>query len=694
MQRFFWRLIGCKIALATAAATIAAVPAHAVATSLSPKKAPRPTALKAAPDLAQGDSVASIDVQRRHLLREALRTGSADALSRLDALPAPAGPASARADAALLRDLMLWRRLVDSDGEEWEAVDAFDKRRPGWPRMNQLRSRAEWKIPEPIAAARVLAFFSADEPQTARGMRLLGEALIATGQAKRGEEWIVRGWREEPASPAERRLFLATHSALLAEHHFARVDMLMRRQRYSAAESLAKERLSEGQQALIGARIALYRKRRGVDAAVGRVPQTLSDDPGLTHARALWRLHKNRNDEAEQLLREADAAQVIRDPALWSVMRMTLARDAFEDGRPRDAYAIAAPHGLTSGLRFAELEWFAGWMALRFLDAPGAALKHFETLWKGVSTPISRSRAAYWAGRAARAKGDAAIANAWFERAAMHPSAFYGQLAIEALGTAPAFTDAEGEPFALTTLTPTQRALYDAAELLYAAGMTSDARRFLMALAMRREEATALRRFIALAEAYGDGPGQIALGKVGRERGQSIWPALYPIPAQPSFVGRRVEPALLLGIARQESAFSESALSGAGAKGLMQLMTATARSTARGAGVQFDRARLTTDAEYNLNLGDAHLQDLLAAYEGSYPLTAAAYNAGGGNVGKWIERFGDPRSADVDMIDWIESIPFNETRNYVQRVLESVQVYRGRLAGVATPLSLTADLSK
>ncbi|MEM9095239.1 MAG: lytic transglycosylase domain-containing protein [Pseudomonadota bacterium] len=680
-----WSIPG---ALGAIALPIALLATQAMATA--PDSAPRPTALKATPAMTSAGAEIP-EVYRRYLLTRALRSGSASALDDLAAL----GDARALVDAPLLGDLVEWRRVLDTEGADWEAIDAFDKRRPGWPRMRQLKRSAEWKMPEGTPPERVRLYFSGSEPQTARGMRLYGEALRAAGDTQRGDRWIVRAWREQPAPPAERELFLKKHKTLLREHHPARVEMLMSRQRYDAARRLAAKKLDKDYRALIEARVTLYRTRRGVDAAVKRVPAALQEEQGLTHARAIWRVKKNRHAEAEKLIRQVDRGGAVRNPELWSTLRMTLARDAYEEGRTADAYSIAAPHGLEQGIRFAELEWFAGWMALRFNNAPDVALKHFDALWENVSTPISRSRAAYWAGRAAQQLGDRAKAATWFERAAQYTSAFYGQLAAEQSGLAPNFADtSDKEMLDPATLSAQDRALYDAAGLLYSAGLDRDARRFLLTLADRRDAEADLRRFIALAGVHDDGPTQIALGKVGRAKGRSIWRALYPIPAFPTFTGRTVETALLLGIARQESAFSENALSGAGAKGLMQLMTATARSTARSIGVQFDRNRLTSDAEYNLNLGDAHLEDLLAAYDGSYALTAAAYNAGGGNVSKWIQRFGDPRDPDVDIIDWIESIPFNETRNYVQRVLESVQVYRGRLAGAAAPLSLTADLSK
>ena len=354
---------------------------------------------------------------------------------------------------------------------------------------------------------------------------------------------------------------------------------------------------------------------------------------------------------------------------------------------------MSSGHQLAEGVRFAELEWFAGWMQLKRLDKPAEALKRFTSLWNGVETPISRSRATYWAGEAAEASGDAALAQSWREKAAALPSAFYGQMAAQKLGRTPDMTQATAANFDLADFPKGDQAVIAAADLLYAAGLQAEGRLFIRALAKRRDDAASLAYLARRAHANGDYYAEIISAQRALQHGLPIWESLFPIPPSPRFAGRRVEPALLLAIARQESRFMRQARSGAGAVGLMQMMPATARSTARKLKVPFQRDRLTADWAYNLSLSDAHLSGVLERYNGSYVLSIAAYNAGEGNVDKWIKRFGDPRDPDVDAVTWVETIPFHETRNYVQRVLEAAQIYRLRI-GAAKELALKADLNR
>lgn len=579
----------------------------------------------------------------------------------------------------LYADFALWARLragASARDVPWAELTAFLERRRDWPDRGVLLAAAEYAMPSDLPAGQVLDFFGSREPETARGARRLGEAQIATGRQEEGEARLIATWRGQTLDAAEEKAFLDRHAALLEPHHPERLEMLMLRRRASAARRLAG-RVNEDWRALTTAVTALFRSSRGVDTLIGKVPSALQNRPSLAFARMVWRQKKNRDSEAEALLRERRDAEALGAPDVWAAARRRHTRNAFEDGRFQDAYDIAAAHGLQAGVDFAELEWFAGWLALRRLDDPVAAAAHFQTLYRGVGSPISRGRAAYWAGRALAAQGDSFGADAWYALAAGYPNTFYGQQAATELGTPLVFEDTPPDPAVLAAAAAgAAPALAEIATALYRAGRPNDAGAFLAAKAQADGDAADA---IALALGHHDLRSAISIASDAQDRGQSIWSALYPAPVFPRFEGRRSEPAFLLAIARQESRFQARAASSAGAQGLMQMTHGTARGTARNAGLVYDSDRLETDPDYNLLLSDAHVEELVEQYDGSYLLVAAAYNAGPGAVARWIRANGDPRDPDVDVIDWIESIPYGETRNYVQRVLEATAVYRTRL---------------
>jgi soluble lytic murein transglycosylase len=365
------------------------------------------------------------------------------------------------------------------------------------------------------------------------------------------------------------------------------------------------------------------------------------------------------------------------------------------------AYRIAAGHGLEQGLGFAEGEWLAGWLALRSLDRPGVAYRHFEHLSQGVSSPISLARSAYWAGEAARAlaahgaqgatasaeggaKGGNWLAKAddWYLKAAKHGTTFYGQLAARRLGHAVAI-ETQGETAAGPAPGAAARAAFEGREMVQAVrllgelGQTKLHKRFLLRLKALAEDAEDFVLVAELARQQGRPDIAVRVAKEARKAGVLLFDDLFPSRRLPET--KSPEPALVLAVIRQESAFYTGAISGAGARGLMQIMPATARRVARQIKIRYSRKKLLSDPEYNLRLGRAYLAGLTEKYDGSYILALAAYNAGPARANRWMRDFGDPRTPEVDPVDWIESIPFNETRNYVQRILESLVVYRKTL---------------
>ena len=446
------------------------------------------------------------------------------------------------------------------------------------------------------------------------------------------------------------------------------------------------ERVDRDWKRLGAARLALMKRKPGVDAAIRRVPQALVRHPGLVFERIRWRRRAGKGSTARDLLLDPPA-ELGRPGKWWPEQRYQI-REAIGLDLFKDAWTIASRHGQVDRVPFSEAEWLAGWLALRFLDDPAAAEPRFAAMYERVRFPISRARAAYWAGRAAAAAGADARATDWFRLAARHPTVFYGQLAAGPAGIDLRFPPTE------PLIAPDLRARFEASPAVQAARLLGEAgdfdtlRRFVVHLSERAAEPGEHLLIARLAAAYGATHLSIEAARRASRRGVDMIAYNYPVPFDGASVGRAggaPEAALLLGLARQESAMDPGAVSRAGALGLMQLMPRTARHVARTLGVAYSERRLTQDPSYNVRLGAAYLSDLLADYGGARALAVAAYNAGPSRVNAWLPKFGDPRDGATDPIDWIESLPFAETRNYVQRVLEGACVYRHVLKRAPDP---------
>ncbi len=428
-----------------------------------------------------------------------------------------------------------------------------------------------------------------------------------------------------------------------------------------------------------------------------------SGRPGLSgQAARNWtrfdRLYDRRRwDEAEALLEEITVQPAaLGDPARWMRRRLVLARRAAREGRSRRAYALASQHHTTPevGYNYADAEWISGWVALRKLGDPASALSHFERFEAVVETPISLGRGGYWTGRALEALGRADEAGAAYARAAAYQTSFYGQLAAAKIG-------APGDPRLASADLPNWR---------LSPAIRSDDVRMATLLLFAGEEALAFQSFAHLGRTM-PGAGAIAalgaltleldrphyavrIAKNAARRGMVILPAYYPLHELATYA-TEIEPALAMAIARQETELNPAAISPAGARGLMQLMPATAQRVAQWVDEPYSRARLIDDWRYNARLGQRYLSRRITEFSGSYLLAAAAYNAGAHRVDTWLVEYGDPRLPGTtveDMIDWSEQIPFSETRNYVQRVMEALYIYRSRLGGEAGPMTIEADL--
>jgi soluble lytic murein transglycosylase len=446
-----------------------------------------------------------------------------------------------------------------------------------------------------------------------------------------------------------------------------------------------------GHQALAIARIALMKKDDSAAIAVGNVPPALQHDAGL-----LFELARNRRKAEDYIgaaaVLDPPPAMNSRPDLLWPELE-DAARRAVLRGDMSVGYRLAAGHQATDGTTFADGEWLAGWIALRFLDDYKQSYGHFTGLYTGVTSPISKARGAYWAGRAAEEMGDLATAQNWYRAAASNLTTYYGQLAASRIGSRDALqfgpmprpSKAERGKFE-------GRELVRVVRLLAQLDQSERSRVFLQKMADDTGRPTELRMIADLGHEMGRDDLAVMVAKSAHGKGVDLIDYLYPLRTIPP--GNGPEQALLLAVIRQESAFDVKAVSSAGALGLMQLMPFTAKHVAKTLKTRFRKNDLTKDANYNIRLGRAYLQELLEFFDQSYVLTIAAYNAGPDRVNQWIRLYGDPRDYDVDVVDWIETIPLSETRNYVQRVLENLQVYRHRLGSYQVVQSLQQDLTR
>jgi peptidoglycan lytic transglycosylase len=580
-------------------------------------------------------------------------------------------------------------------------IVAFQEAYPTWPRQHLLSTRAEEALTDyPMNDRDVVAWFATRDPLTGEGKIRLGEALINIGQTSEGASWIQRAWVEHQFSRSREAEILRKHARHLpAQAHEDRLNRLIWEQRFADGRRMLQLVNAEAR-TLADARLKLSSRARGAESALARVPPHLRLDTGLVFDHARYLRRRGQNETAIPLFLTAPAApHDVGNPERWWTERKILARKALAEGQFQEAYHLATGHGHDRGVAFAEGEFLAGWIALQYLNDADTAFRHFQTLESGVATPISRSRGAYWMGRAAEAAGRSAEATTHYTKAAGHRTTFYGQLAMARLttnGTALLQLANDPVPTASQGSALSANNMVRAFELLNEAGEKGLARSFVVQLAKTLPDAASLAALADLMVERGMPNLSVRVAKVAAGRSILLPERSYPTAVLPSYrqVGAPVERALVYGLSRQESEFDPGAISHAGARGLMQLMPRTAREVARQISVPYQRARLTNDPGYNAMLGSAHLSDLLDDFAGSYIMTIAAYNAGAHRVSQWVETYGDPRSPAIDPIDWMENIPFTETRNYVQRVMENIQVYRARLANQSADLRIEQDITR
>jgi soluble lytic murein transglycosylase len=549
----------------------------------------------------------------------------------------------------------------------------------GWPAADWLRRRAEEQLyAEHRGDAAAKAFFADARPLTGVGKLSLARALAHDGDFAGAGELVRDAWREDDLGDGLETLVKKDFLDFLtlADHKY-RADRLMYADKNAAALRAAE---LAGKDVVLLARARMGAMYGGVlDKFAGPLPQALQNDPGLLYARVHALRTKDKFAEAGALLRNAprEPEKVIDGDAWWKE-RGPVARKLLDRGDAATAYVVCAQHAARTANNKVEAEFLAGWIALRFLNDPAKAERHFALLAEAAETPIQKSRALYWQGRAAETlrSSDDMQARGFYANAAAHSTTFYGQLARAKIGgddyplrTAPTPAAGEGRDESVR-----------AVELLFAAGEKEIGMQLAVDAVKHLGGAEQIAALGRVAAQRRDAKVALTLGKLAAHRGVALDDIAFPAYGVPQFATLKgsATRSVVYAIARQESAFDPKAVSTAGAMGLMQMIASTARRTASMAGVSFDMSRMLSEPAFNAQLGAAHLGILQHEYRGSYLLTFAAYNAGGGRVGEWVRAYGDPRHDNVDPIDWVERIPITETRNYVQRVMENFVVYRAK----------------
>jgi soluble lytic murein transglycosylase len=591
------------------------------------------------------------------------------------------------------RKLAEWLILrSDNNNASVERYRAFVSANPSWPSQTFLRRRIEAALwDDRRDDSTVWSWFENESPISGKGKFALAKVMLARGDRANAERLVREAWRHDGMSEDTENAALDMFGALLtAGDHKARMESLLYGTEQETGGMRAAKRLGSGHVALAKARIAANKKASNLRALLEAVPRELHGETGYIFAKIQLLRREEKFSEAAQLMLSAP-----KDPNRlhnlneWWIERRLLARKMLDVGEHRTAYLIARDAALpTRDIYKTEQEFTAGWIALRFLKDPAVAAQHFARIGVGSANPTALARAGYWQGRAAEAAGRVQEARAAYGRAAEQSTSYYGQLARAKLGLpqlqlngVPSTRGRGAERFEIVRAV---QLLYDLDERELAIPIFADMG--------ENGDPEALVGLGELTSRHGDARGMLLLGKAALNRGLPFDVYAYPVIGIPRFkqIGPEVEPSIIYSIARQESAFNPAVVSPAQAYGLMQVTPDAGRYVCKRAGVSFDLNRMKTDSVYNAMLGAAELGGLLEDYRGSYILTIAGYNAGRGSVKKWIERYGDPRDPKVDAVDWVEQIPFSETRNYVQRIMENLQVYRARFGG-GTKLQIEAD---
>ncbi len=649
--------------------------------------APAPRPAQAAPTLGSSSDISRGELSTLKAGVNAARASRAsEALSIANQLRDP-----------VARKLVQWLVIRQSPNDfGFDNIAAFIEENPGWPTQSTLRRRAERVLfQENRNNARALRFFADQPPLSGEGKVALARALAAGGNTKDAAQWVRGAWREDDLNERFEETVLAEFGgAITRADHKARAERFSY-EKDSGRAMRAASRAGSDVVALTRARLAVANRDSNAAALMQAVPASLRNDPGyhFANSQVLRRADKPAQ-AARALLAGASSENAQLDPDEWWIERRFVSRDLIEIGDAQTAYKVAATGIAPESNNYrAEQQFTAGWIALRFLRDPRTAAAHFSRIAHGQNHPITLSRAYYWQAQAAEAMGNTMQARSHYQAAAAYSWTYYGQLARTQLGAAPVAlrntpSGSFGDKQSFARMEPVK-----AIRMLYAIGDNNTPMTIYYDLAWRLDNPAHIAMLADLAKANDDPRGALVAGKEGVAMGHPVERDAYPTFGLPRYspIGDRVDTAAVYAIARQESQFNPTTLSSAQAMGLMQVTPAAGKQVSRITGVPYSESRLRNDQSYNVQFGAAELGELVRIYDGNYVLAFAAYNAGRGNVRRWIERFGDPRDPKVDVVDWVELIPFSETRNYVQRVMENYQSYKV-LFNIPSRMQMEADM--
>ena len=575
-----------------------------------------------------------------------------------------------------------WKHLLNTPNQSsFYDYQLFINNNPNYPRINRIKYLAEHKLStKKIKPKKIINWLNLHKPLSGFGKLILGESLIITGANQRGIKLIKDGWITADLSRSQMKVFRKKYKKYLnADDYIKRADYLAWENKYWDLKRMLKY-LPKDYKLLYTARQILMSKSYGVDKAITNVPNKLKNDAGLNYDRLKWRRKRGRVDDSlEILLKIKNNKNYLVRPDKWWKEREIIARALIYKKKYELAYKISSKHALTEGPEYAQAEWLSGWIALSFLNDPILAKDHFKNFYEKVGYPISLSRGAYWLGRSFEKIGNKEKSLEWYNEATKYLTTYYGQLAHLKIRPNEKFElNSQAQVNEKYRKSFYQKDLVKIIYLLDELNKDKYTKHILKHLAsqditngseiLAAELATDISRYDFA----------IQISKLASYQKRFHNDFNYPIIGTPKIInGRKIpESALILSIIRQESEFDMSANSSAGAKGLMQLMPYTAKLVSKQAKLSYSKPRLTTDPEYNINLGSHYIAGLILEYDGAYPFAIAAYNAGPKRVRYWKKINKNPQKNKVDYVDWIELIKFKETRNYVQRVLENYNVYR------------------
>ena len=580
-------------------------------------------------------------------------------------------------------NFIIWRYLLEkSNNADYNLYKEFLENNKKYPRIGRVEYLSEKKLStKNISPKKIIKIFEEKEPLSGFGEMILGESLIKEGNTARGINLIKKGWIRADLNKNELRTYKKKFNKYLkSEDHIKRADYLAWENKYWDLKRMLRY-LPKDYQALYNARQLLMSKSYGVDAAISKVPEKFKNDSGLNYDRLKWRRKRGRVDSSlEILLNIKNNKNYLVRPDKWWIERSIIARSLIYKKKYQTSYEIVNNHALDEGTpEFAEAEWLSGWISLSFLDDPLRAREHFKSFFENVGYPISLSRGAYWIARSYEALNDTVTANKYYKIASAYPTTYYGQLSHLKIF--------ENEKYILSNSSKVdenykkdffKKDLYRLVHLLHELNKDKYTKHILRYLALDNIDKGSEILSAQLATDILRYDFAIQISKIASYEKRFHNKYNYPVINTPSYVaGRKIpDQALILAVIRQESEFDSKANSYAGAKGMMQLMTYTAKVVAKQAKLPYSKSKLTEDPEYNIKLGSHYLAGLILEYDGSYPFAIAAYNAGPKRVRYWKKLNKDPQKKQIDYVDWIELIKFKETRNYVQRVLENYNVYR------------------